>query len=73
MSIFEEIIGEVLFHFIWKKIILTFFILSGAALRIIFNFKKLPRQEILDKDDNGLIGFLFWSILITISLLLILK
>lgn len=65
MSIFEEIIGEIFVQTIWSKIIKPFFVLSGAGLRLLFNFNKTPRQTILDKDNNGVIGFLFWALAVT--------
>jgi len=70
VSIFEEIIGEFLVAFIWRKIIGPFFLLSGAAIRLLFNFKKLSRQEILDKDHNKTIGVLFWLIIIIVLVLI---
>ena len=71
MSVFEEIIGEFFVQIIWTKIILPFFVLSGAGLRLLVNFKKTSRQEILDKDNNGFIGFVFWLIAILSTILLI--
>ncbi|WP_035679228.1 hypothetical protein [Flavobacterium limnosediminis] len=66
MNIVEDIIGEIIFKFLWRAIKLI-----GALVRWPFMSEKFNVEEIYKQNWNGVIGLFFLGTIITLTVLLL--
>ncbi len=67
MSLVEEVFGEIIFDFLWNTIRRI-----GALVRWPFLYSKLSIDEIYNQKWSGIVGLIFLSVIITLSVLLFL-